>query len=66
MINAKGLKFSRHVFATLIIAQRAQSLTSDVLSPCLELLESSECLGLALQEINGFEARIVINEVLLL
>jgi hypothetical protein len=62
MINAECIKLSRHVFTTLIIAQRAQSLTSDILSPCFELLESSKRFGLVLQQINSFKARSVINE----
>ena len=44
MINAECLKLSRHVFPTLIVAQGAHPLTSDVLSPCLELLERSNGL----------------------
>jgi len=62
IIDAECLEVSRHVFTTLIIAQAAQSFTSDVLSPSLELLECSERFGLALQQINSFEARVVINE----
>jgi len=49
IINAECLKLSRHVFPT-------------VLSPCLELLERSKGLWLALQEIYSSEAREVINE----
>ena len=44
MINAERLKLSRHVFPALVIAQGAHPLTSDVLSPCLELLERSKGL----------------------
>jgi hypothetical protein len=62
MVNAECLKLLRHVFATLIIVQQAQSLTSDILRPCLELHESSKCLRLVLQQINSLQARIVINE----
>jgi hypothetical protein len=62
MVNAECLELSRHIFTTLIIVQRAQSLTSDILSPCLELLESSKHFGLVLQQINSFKVRIVINE----
>jgi hypothetical protein len=42
LINAECLKFSRHVLPSLVISQGAQPLTSDVLCPSLELLESSK------------------------
>jgi hypothetical protein len=62
MIDAECLKLPRHVLPTLVITQCAQSLTSDVLSPSLELLESSKCFRLVPQEINSLEARMIINE----
>jgi hypothetical protein len=62
MIYAECLKLSRHVLATLIVAQAAQPFTSDILSPSPKLLESSKIFGLALQEINSLETRMVIDE----
>ena len=44
MIDAERLKLPRHVFPTLVVAQGSHPQTSDILSPCLELLERSEGL----------------------
>jgi hypothetical protein len=44
MINAECFKLLRYVFSTLIIAQGAHPLASEVLSPCLELLEHTKDL----------------------
>src|SRR5580693_10599728 len=62
MIDAECLKLSRHVLPTLVITQCAQSLTSDVLSPSLELRERSKCFRLVPQQINSLEARMIINK----
>jgi hypothetical protein len=62
MINAECLKILRHVLPTLVITQCAQSVTSNVLSPSLELCECSEHFRLVPQQINSLEVRMVINE----
>jgi hypothetical protein len=46
----------------LSLHKGAQPFTGNILSPSPELLESSKYFGLALQEINSLEARMVINE----
>jgi hypothetical protein len=62
MINAECLKLSKHALIILIVPQRAQPFTGDILSPSPELLESSKHFRFALQDVNGLVTRMVINE----